>query len=163
MVVVTDASPVIFLGKIHCLDLVRKLFTGALLVPGKVHDEILSPGLPPDEERELLSFLSGCEVVKVVRPRQFATGLSPADNAALTLAARRAPAVLLADDHLVREVARLEDIRTVGTLGILLHSCREGHVDAERVRELIGELIQRHRFRISIELYQAVLEQLSGM
>jgi predicted nucleic acid-binding protein len=160
MIVVIDSSPVIFLGKVQCLDLVSHLLGGSLLVPEEVLAEVLVPNLPPAEERTLRAFFAQCDAVKVRRPRRLASGLSRADHAALNLAIRRSPATLLADDHLVREVARLERVPAVGTLGVLLRACRAGLLDTNRAQALVDDLIRQHHFRISIEVYQAVQREL---
>ena len=57
MIVVADASPLIFLGKLGQLDLICRLFGKKILVAEAVRDEILSPTISPAEERLLLSFL----------------------------------------------------------------------------------------------------------
>jgi len=48
MIVVADASPLIFLAKIHQLELVLRLFPGELLVPTAVRDGVVrqNPGRP---------------------------------------------------------------------------------------------------------------------
>ncbi|MAE63029.1 MAG: hypothetical protein CMJ18_02050 [Phycisphaeraceae bacterium] len=67
MILVADASPLIFLGKLDQLDLVRRGYPGEILVPEVVRDEILEPPVPPHEHLIITAFLEECEVV-VVRP-----------------------------------------------------------------------------------------------
>ncbi len=160
MAIVADASPLIFLGKIRRLALVKRLFRGPVLVPRAVHDEIVVPGLPPAEEGPLREFLAGCKVVAVRRARSFATALSRADNEVLTLAVRERASTLLADDHLIRQVAKMEGIVAVGTLGILLRAVDKGIIVSDDARVLLDALIREHHFRISIEVYSAVLGKL---
>jgi len=83
--------------------------------------------------------------------------MSQADNAVLTLAARREADILLADDRVLRQMAAVEGIRPMGTLGVLLRGMREGLVSAGEAKRRVDSLIRTHGFRISIELYEAVL------
>ena len=162
MIVVADASPLIFLGKIAKLGLVSTLFPGELLVPGAVRDEVLGPRLPPAEERVLTTFLSQHTVVSVKRRRHFAAAMSLADNEALTLALRRRADFLLADERLLRALARVEGIHPVGTLGVLLRAKRAALITPQDVRRLVDTLIREHAFRIGIEVYQAVLSEIEA-
>ena len=160
MIVVADASPIIFLGKIDCLALIGRLFKGQVYLPQSACDEMLAPPLAPAEARSLQSFLARCRIEAVARPRQFATAMSQADHDALTLAVRRRADLLLADDRLMREMARVEHIRPMGTLGILLRAQAAGLHHASETRRLVDILIRRHSFRIGIEVYEAVLERI---
>jgi len=161
MIVVADAIPIIFLGKLQRLDLISKLLRGTVFVPSAVRDEILAPPIPPAETHLLSSFLEKCTVEKVARLRPFASALSRADNAALTLAVRKRADVLLADDGLLREIAVVEGIRPLGTLGVLPRAMRKGLLTAEETRRFVEELVREHNFRIGIEVYEAVLDQIS--
>lgn len=162
MTVVADASPLIFLGKLGQLDLIPALFKGAVWVPSSVRDEVLAPPISPAEARALTAFLGRCEVVKVARPVRFSAAMSLADNDALTLALRKRADRLLTDERLMRDMAVIEHIRPVGTLGILLLAMRKGLLTAAETRQHVEALIRDHRFRIGIALYEAVLAHIVG-
>ena len=83
---------------------------------------------------------------RVDSPRDFATGMSRADNAAMTLAVRLEADLLLTDDRTVRRFATVEGIRPLGTLGVLLLALRLGLVDRDEVRRLVDDLVRSHRF-----------------
>ena len=157
MIVVADASPLIFLGKIGRLGLIGALFEGSVLVPASVRDEVLAPPIWPAEARVLSAFLGRCEIVKVARPERFSAAMSRADNDALTLALRKRADVLLADERLLRDMARIEGIRPVGTVGVLLLAMRQGLLTPAETRRHVDVLIRDHRFRIGIALYEAIL------
>ena len=89
--------------------------------------------------------------------------MSAADNAALTLAIRRKATALLCDERVTRLMAESEDIRSVGTLGILLRATRTGLHTCRETRRMVDLLIRAHGFRISIELYQAVLGEIGDV
>ena len=160
MIIVADASPLIFLGKIGQLGLIHALFKGAVLIPSSVRDEILAPPISPAEARTLNAFLAGCTVVKVARPERFSAALSRADNDALTLAVRKRADLLLADERLLRDLAVIERIRPVGTLGILLLAMKRGLLTAQATHLHVEALVRDHRFRIGIALYEAVLARI---
>jgi predicted nucleic acid-binding protein len=162
MIVVADASPLIFLGKVGKLDLIPRLFKGDILIPEAVKEEVLSPPIPPAEERALSAFLNRCALTKVTRPRRFASAMSRADNEALTLAVRKSADLLLSDERLLREMALIEGIRTVGTLGILLRGMEKSILTRSQARGTVELLIRKHGFRISIEVYEAVLSRITG-
>ena len=161
MIVVADASPLIFLGKIGQLELIPALWKAAVWIPVSVRDEILAPPISPAEARVLGAFLDHCEISKVTHPIRFSTAMSHADNGALTLALRKHADLLLTDERLMRDMATIEHIRPMGTLGILLLAMRKRLLTAAETRRHVDALIRDHRFRIGIALYDVVLAHLA--
>jgi predicted nucleic acid-binding protein len=162
MIVVADASPLIFLGKIGRLRLVVGLFPGTILVPMSVNAEVLAIPLAPDEEHSLNTFLKSCRIVSVSAPRRYTAALSQADNEALTLSVQRKAGLLLADDRLLRRLAVAEGIRPMGTLGILLRAKEQGLMTGVEARKCLEQLVQQHQFRISIEVYDATVQRIEA-
>ncbi len=159
MIVVADASPLIFLAKIRQLDLLHRLLGSGILVPFPVSCEVLTPDLDQAERDALEAFLGSCLIERIPRPRVFAGAMSAADNAALTLAIRRNADTLLCDERLTRLMAETEGIRPLGALGVLLRATRTGLLAPPEARRLVDVLVRTHSFRIGIELYQAVLRE----
>ncbi len=160
MIVIADASPLIFLAKVRRLGLVRRLLGPDIRLPRQVRDEVLAPEVDPAERRELETFLEACTVETVRSPRRFASAMSVADNAALTLAVRRRAEILLCDERITRLMAENEGVRPLGTLGVLLRAMRQGLLSPAETRETVYLLIRSHSFRIGIELYHAVLAEI---
>lgn len=160
MIVVADTSPLVFLGKIHQLELLPRLFDGEILVPSSVASEVLARPIPPNEQVVLQALLSKVKVVSIIPENRFAVGLSLADTAALALAIRESADILLADDRLLRRMAEVEGIRPLGTLGVLLKAETRGYLSPADSRALISDLVQHHQFRIGIEVLEAVLRKL---
>ena len=158
MTAIADVSPLIFLGKLRRLALIRRVLKADIIVPSVVRDAVLAPPLDPWESRELERFLGGVRIEAVANPRRFALGMSRADNAVLTLAVRTKADLLLADERIMRRIASAEGIRPVGTLGLLLQAMRQGLLHGTEVRLLVDELVSAHGFRIGVELYAALLE-----
>lgn len=160
MIVVADASPLIFLGKVRRLDLLGKVVDGDVHLPESVYKETLPPGMDPAEAEYLAGFLKTCTIEAVRQPRRFALAMSAADNDALTLALRHRAAFLLCDDWVTRLAAETEGIRSLGTLGVLLRSLRQKATTPAETRALLERLIRSHNFRIGIELYRAALAEI---
>jgi len=154
MIIVADSAPLIFLAKINQLDLLSGLFDAEILVPVAVRDEILGPGVPPDEERLLTGFLSGCQVVPLRKPTGFAQALSYADNCILTLAVKELANSVLSDDRLLRKTAVIEGIQVIGTIGILIRATKASLLTTKKALELLTELVEEHNFRISTRVYE---------
>jgi uncharacterized protein len=163
MIVVADASPLIFLAKIRQLDLVHALLGRDVRIPAQVEREVLAGGVDPAEKRTLVEFLDGCQVVKVPRPQRYALAMSRADNAAVTLAVRSGAEVLLCDDRLTRLMAKTEGVRPLGTLGVLLRAAKQGLVRPDSARQQLDLLVSAHGFHISVQLYQAALAELEKL
>ncbi|MBU0677015.1 MAG: DUF3368 domain-containing protein [Verrucomicrobia bacterium] len=158
MTVVCDASPLIFLCKLRRLDLLPEILGGELLIPDDIERELFAAPVNPAEEALLRRFLKKHSRVVRIRPRGFRTSaLSKADRTVLTLAAREKAAGIVSDDRLLRDLAEVEGIKPIGTLGILLKALRVGILTPEDARDALHALIAEHGFRISIQLYEAVL------
>lgn len=157
MIVVADASPLIFLAKIRQLELIHKLLGKDIRLPTLIRDEVLAPNVDAAEQRVLESFLATCKIKSVLQPRHFASAMSRADDAALTLAIRESADTLLCDEKVTRMMAETEGIRPLGTLGILLRAMRQQLISSSEAKRLLDTLIQPHGFRISIEVYRAAL------
>ena len=140
-----------------------ELFKAEIFLPSAVNKEILGPEIPPDEERVLTTFLSGCKVINLRKPVKFAQALSFADNCILTLATRERAAMILSDDRLLRKTAVIEGFQVIGTLGVLLHATKRSLIEAEVSKILIQQLVEDHNFRISTVVYDAALRALSDL
>lgn len=160
MIVVADASPLIFLAKIRRLDLIHVLLGRDIRLPQAVRKELFAGTVDPVERDHLDTFLADCQIETVRRPRRFASAMSAADNAALTLALRCKADHLLCDDRVTRSMSEIEGIRPLGTLGILLRAVDKRLIPGGEAKELIDLLVSTHNFRIGVEVYQAVLARL---
>ncbi len=159
-IVVADACPIIFLAKLNRLQLIREVFTGAILLPSSVASELSIPTIPLHEQQRIQSFLKHCRIESVRSPRFPATALSLADRHVLTLAQKHPKSTILTDDNLVRRVADAEGIPVAGTLGILIRAARAKYLTQPEALQAVDTLISDHQLRISVDLYQETLRQL---
>ncbi len=160
MTLVSDAAPLIFLAKLDRLELIKKLFGETIFVPKRVADEVLSPPLPPDEELTLQRFLQSVHIIDVHVSRKKPTSLSLADLSVHQLAVEQKADIVLSDDKLLRRLLQAEGLTPIGTLGLLIRATEKGYLSKNKVRRCLDDLIKKHRFRISIELFECVLEHL---
>jgi predicted nucleic acid-binding protein len=156
MLVVADASPLIFLAKIAQLGLLRRLF-GAVLIPAGVRAEVLCYQADPAERKQLAEFLEHAEVVQVRQPHQYAAALSRADREAINLAVKRKAKLLLADDRLVRRLAQAEGVQALGTIGILLEAVWKRVLASTEAKDHLQCLVRDHRMRIAVAVYAAAM------
>lgn len=163
MIVVADASPLIFLGKIKQLDVINKLYGPDIRIPQSVVEELLTKDTDLMEKDRLGVFLARSRVETIRRSRAFARAMSRADNEALTLAIRSKADLLLCDEKLTRRMAEIEGIRPMGTLGVLLNAAQKALISATEAKALLDQLIELHHFRISIPVYQAATRVLNDL
>ncbi|MFH0907966.1 MAG: hypothetical protein V1929_04325 [bacterium] len=132
--------------------------THYLLLPDDVARELFAP---PAEVERLKGFLkASCRVVSI-RPRGFqSVALSIADRAVLTLAARERAGWVLSDDRLLRDLAEVEGMRPLGTLGFLLLALRRKRLTASETRVALDDLVRLHGFRSGVELYRAAVRMI---
>ncbi len=162
MIVVADASPLIFLAKIRRLALVPAVLGSDIRVPRAVREEVLTPRTDSAEADVLADFLAICRVENVTNVRRFASAMSAADNEALTLAVRRRADILLCDDRIVRLMAETEGVQPLGTLGLLLRAMRQTRLTPAETRKAVDALVRSHGFRIDTALYLAVVRTIEG-
>jgi len=162
MIVVADASPVIFLAKLDRLALIMDLFPGTVLIPESVRRELVQESIPFEERQRIVAFLKHCRG-ETVRTRRFSTAaLSTADRHVLALAGKHPKSLLLTDDRLVRRIAMAEGLRVAGTLGVIIRAAEAKIMSRKQARLAIESLVGDHQLRISVDLYQEAMLQLRG-
>lgn len=134
--VVSDAGPLIALGRLDLLALLPALYT-QVRVPQEVMEECLARPAQDDTQRIVAAVRSGwllpC-IAKLITAPALDRGERAAIGLALEIGAR-----LLADDRAARTYAQTHGLVVIGTLGVLVQARRRGHVVA------IAPLIERLR------------------
>jgi predicted nucleic acid-binding protein len=152
MILVADASALIALSVCDALALLDALF-GDVVVPEAVYREVAVTGKP--ESVRLQSYLQG--KVRSVNMQNFVYLDAFADageTAAMLLYKAIAADYLLVDDKRGRKVAKINQIKTIGSLGVLLQAKRAGLIPA--VAPLL-KLIVRSPVFLNKELLKTVL------
>lgn len=161
MILVADASPVIFLAKLNRLNLVRDVFSGTVLMPESVRRELVHDNIPLHERERINAFLEDCRVEPVRAPRTgVAAALSLADRHVLALAGQHPRARIMTDDGVVRRVALAEGLSVTGTLGLIIRAAHGKIMTRPEARRAVDALVGEHSMRVSVDLYQEVMRQL---
>lgn len=153
MILVADASALIALSTCNSLPLLDKLF-GNVVVPEAVYAEITLADKP--HSAYLQSYLQG--KVRAVDMQRFVYLDSFADvgeTPAMLLYKEASADYLLIDDKRGRKVAKINQIKTIGSLGVLLQAKRAGYIPC--ITPLIEQIAASPVF-ISESLIQTVLE-----
>lgn len=167
VVVVTNAGPLITLGKLNRLDLLVGLFD-EVPVPRAVYDEVVLAGLArgaPDA-RAVQLFWQQQQWPIVDVPQSVLVAyvpqaiLDPGETEALALAQTLPNALVLLDDEVARAEARRLELGVRGTLGILVQSYRQALLSLAQVELLIREISVRPDIWISDKLCEQVLATL---
>jgi uncharacterized protein len=152
--VICDASPIQYLHQVGLLDLLRRRY-GSITVPVAVAAE-LREGARRGIDLPLV------ESLHWIRIRQPTGGLllplvadlGAGEKEVLALGAETPGAVVVLDDALARQYARLLNLTLTGTLGVLLKAKSDGLIPA--VAPILDRL-QQLRFRLDPETHKAAL------
>jgi predicted nucleic acid-binding protein len=163
MIVVCDASPLIFLAKLNRLDLISPLLGPDVVVLQCVVDEVLESGRAGDIElRRLRVFLKSARIVDFRETAWSSGRLSASDRQTLTYAVQQRARWLLADERLLRRIATEEGLATIGTLGLIAAAAKYGLITPKEALADIDAAVSKHGFRISIALYQRFRAEMVG-
>jgi predicted nucleic acid-binding protein len=152
--VIADVSPIQYLHQTGLLDLLRLRY-GAITIPGAVAAELREGTLRGVD-------LPAFEVLDWIRVRQptgrlllpMITDLGAGEREVLALGTETSDSIVILDDALARQYARLLNLTLTGTLGVLLKAKEAGLLPA--VAPVLDRLRQL-RFRMDPETRQAVL------
>lgn len=157
---VCDASPLIFLAKLDRLGLIELVTGREVVVLQCVQQEVLSDRASPVERERLQNWLSGVRLIDYSGSLFPSYALSRSDQSSLAWAVENRAEWLLADERLLRQFAKEHGVGVIGFCGLLLQAVRLGYLRSEEARQLIDVAVREHSFRISVELYQAIMLQL---
>jgi predicted nucleic acid-binding protein len=153
MILVADASALIALAACDSLALLDALF-GEVCVPQAVFDEVAIAAKP--QAAKLRDFLQGKVRAVDMTHYVFLDAFADAgETAAMLLYKEIAADYLLIDDRRGRKVAKINQIRIIGSLGVLLQAKRVGLIPA--VAPLLQQIAASPVF-ISADLVKTVLQ-----
>ena len=144
MIVVADSGPLIQLASVNQFSLLKRFFHTIHTIP-QVYEEVVAQGQGRAGDFEMRQALQDRWVLvnavadSALVQRFIAASVSSTDAAVLTCAVTCKATLLLADDMMVREMARRESLAVIGTVGILVQARVEGLVD--RLQPLLDQLI----------------------
>lgn len=159
MIIVFDTSPVSNLILIERLDILQKLFT-EITIPPAVDAEVralkqFGKDLSEYETAEWINIISPKNLQKV---RTLQMKLDEGEAQAIALALEMDCKLLLMDERLGTNIARLEGLQTVGLVGVLIQAKKV------RIIENAGEVLRNLKdiagFWLGEKLERKILEEL---
>jgi predicted nucleic acid-binding protein len=166
-VILSNASPLIALGKLNRLDLLVDLY-GRVQTSRAVYTEVVTRGLArgaPDALTIRLFWQRQNWPIVDVPPAVIARYtplviLDPGETEILALAQILSDPLVLLDDEVARTEARRLKLRVRGTVGVLVQAYQEGHLSYSQIDLLLQEIAVRPDIWISAKLCQQVLDAL---
>jgi predicted nucleic acid-binding protein len=167
--VVTNAGPLMALGKLGVVHLLYALY-GQVLVPEEVYHEVVHRGLvlgQPDAHAVQLAVARN-ELALIaldnVDPLEnaLAFSLDAGERHAIRVGLQVQADWVLLDDLLAREEAQRLGLRVKGTLGILVDACRKGLLSVEETELVFQAILDREDIWISGALVRRVQARLAG-
>lgn len=160
--IVSNASPVIYLSKIKKLNFLKEKF-GNILLPKMAYEEIIKgKGLFSEvdkiEEAMKEGWIEKVEVKKADKLKNDFPNLGDGEVESIAISKERKLQVLL-DDSYARSVAETLGINVHGTLFVILKAFENKLIDKEETIKLIDRLVEEG-FRISVELYARLIKEL---
>jgi predicted nucleic acid-binding protein len=163
MKAVTNAGPLIALGKLGLVPLLSQLFD-TILVPASVYQEVVTRGLelgqPDAYAVQMAVARHDLVVVDVLIAEASTANMEPAlhvgERAAIQLSGHEAADWVLLDDQLAREQAQKLGFHVKGTLGIIVDAFRRRLLATEEVELIFQAILDRDDIWISDALVRRV-------
>lgn len=156
MKLISNSSPLIFLAKLNFLKLLSK---DQIFIPPGVHQELLAK--ESAEKDKLIRFLNE-KNTKIISPKNNqiqSNSLGKGEIEAINLAIEKNIPHILIDDKRARSFARIQNLKPLGTLWIILRAFKNKELTKTQTRELIYDL-PSIGFRIDQEFLFRILKKL---
>jgi uncharacterized protein len=158
MIVIADATPLIYLYRIGQLDLLKSLF-GRIYIPSEVARE-LQLGQRGEPTIPALDWIEITAVQNQPAVDILTQELDRGEAEVLALALERSADWVIMDDSLARTAASLLQIRCMGTIGILITCKARGFITT--VKEPLDAMMAVGLW-VSPELYEQTLRQIGEL
>jgi len=172
VLVVSDATPLIYLARIGRIQLLKTLFQ-RIQIPKEVKVEVVDRGKEkkyPDAYVIEEAFNEGWITVdKLTRNNEEkanilreATGIDLGEAEAILLTRQKAEETVLMDQADARTVARQFGLKPRGTLHLITLSARRGMLSRKDAKEVLSKLLEAN-FRISTKIYDVALKTIEKL
>ena len=157
--IVSNASPLIYLAKVGKLDLL-KVF-GEVIIPEEVKIEVVDRGKELGKADAYIvedAIRNGWIKVLKAEPIDVPINLHMGERAVISLAKKLGVEEVLIDEKSARFVAKLLGLKPRGTIYVLLKALKENLIDLDEFLNVLSEMIS-HGFRLKEEvLIEAIKE-----
>lgn len=155
-VVISNTSPIFYLHRLRLLDLLQKLYQ-KIIVPKAVVAE-LEAGRRQGEDVPEIDSYEWIETQTIRSPQilGLSTDFGSGETEVLALALEESDSLVIIDERLARQIARLRGLRVTGTAGVLLKAKQEGYISA--VKPLLDRLQEIH-FHLSDNVRTLILSK----
>lgn len=140
-VVIVNTSPLFYLHRLGCLNILEKLY-GEIVIPGAVVDE-LNEGKKVGEDVPEITNYKWIKVKDVTIPAfiKIISDLGQGEAEVLALACEEKKPLVIIDDEIARKIAKLQGIKLTGTAGVLLKAKTNNYIPEikpvlEKLREV---------------------------
>lgn len=150
MIVVSNASPLISLAKVGCLDLLPAMF-GHISIAPEVQQEILGAGgdRPGASAVKAAAWIQIQAIQDTARFGQWRRiyRLGPGELATVLLAQQLGADLAIIDERAARLLATQQGLKVMGCVGLLESGHRQGHVSDLRAtyQQLLAQGVYIHR------------------
>lgn len=158
MIVVSDTSPITNLSAVGALELLHQLYD-RVIIPQAVYDEMASLGyrVPGTVEVQTLDWIENRTVENRQGVEELQVDLDIGEAEAIILALELDADLLLLDERRGRRVALELGVRKIsGLLAVLQEAKTKGLI--LEIKPILDRLISENNFRISVSLYNRVLQ-----
>ena len=145
-VVISDASCLILLEKIHELDLLQKVY-GQIITTNEVAQEF---------GEELPDWIQIEKPVDTKYQQILETQVDIGEASAICLAKEKEDVLIIIDDLKARKLAKKLELRITGTLGVV-HKAKELNI-IEKIRPIVDKLLLTN-FRVSEKIVNELLRK----
>ncbi len=153
-IIVSDSSPLIILGKLNRMDLLRNIFE-EVFITQVVFEEISAKN---DVAKKILTKTDFIKLVNqqdTIVYNQLQQILDKGEASAIAFA-KEQNLPLMIDEKKGRKIAKQMDIEIIGFLGVLLLNFQKQHISKNDAIEILNEA-ERFNYRIRNSLKQKVL------
>lgn len=168
MIVVSNATPLIFLGKLNAVHLLQTLYQMVLISP-KVYAEAIVAGLKYGHADAIVLNLYYQKNILTMQPLadqalsvqlQNEEGLDAGEAETIGLALAHRAELTLIDEQRARQIARRKGLVVKGTLGVIFDAFRQGTLTPMQAEFYIRQIMQQDDIWISSVLCEQVLAKI---
>lgn len=154
MIIIADSSPLITLAIIDKLEILELLFKEVIISKG-VYEEIIKKNKPKSEKLRQYFMNNVKEVNNKIAVNILKQDIDLGEAESIILALELQVEDILIDDLKGRKYAKIEGLKIIGSMGLLLEAKRRGFI--KEIKPLI-EILIKNDIRLGDSLIKQVLK-----